>query len=53
MDSTNKQHPPQDSSEQPGKQPFARIKVIGVGGLAPGEERKVDLSVEIFDPPAA
>lgn len=26
-------------------------KVIGVGGLAPGEERKVDLSVEIFDPP--
>jgi hypothetical protein len=28
-------------------------KVIGVGGLAPGEERKVDLSVEIFDPPAA
>jgi hypothetical protein len=25
-------------------------KVIGVGGLAPGEERKVDLSVEIFDP---
>jgi hypothetical protein len=28
-------------------------KVIGVGGLAPGEERKVDLTVEIFDPPAA
>jgi hypothetical protein len=28
-------------------------KVIGVGGLAPGEERKVELSVEIFDPPAA
>ena len=28
---------------------FAR-KVIGVGGLAPGEERKVELSVEIFDP---
>jgi hypothetical protein len=28
-------------------------KVIGVGGLAPGEERKVDLSVETFDPPAA
>ncbi len=28
-------------------------KVIGVGGLVPGEERKVDLSVEIFDPPAA
>jgi hypothetical protein len=28
-------------------------KVIGVGGLAPGEEREVDLSVEIFDPPAA
>jgi hypothetical protein len=27
-------------------------KVIGVGGLAPGEERKVDLSVEIFDPPS-
>jgi hypothetical protein len=27
-------------------------KVIGVGGLAPGEERKIDLSVEIFDPPA-
>jgi hypothetical protein len=26
-------------------------KVIGVGGLAPGEERKVELSVEIFDPP--
>jgi hypothetical protein len=26
-------------------------KVIGVGGLAPGEERKIDLSVEIFDPP--
>lgn len=26
-------------------------KVIGVGGLAPGEERKVDLTVEIFDPP--
>jgi hypothetical protein len=25
-------------------------KVIGVGGLAPGEERKVDLTVEIFDP---
>ena len=25
-------------------------KVIGVGGLAPGEERKIDLSVEIFDP---
>jgi RNA polymerase subunit RPABC4/transcription elongation factor Spt4 len=25
-------------------------KVVGVGGLAPGEERKVDLSVEIFDP---
>lgn len=25
-------------------------KVIGVGGLAPGEERKVELSVEIFDP---
>jgi len=25
-------------------------KVIGVGGLAPGEERRVDLSVEIFDP---
>jgi hypothetical protein len=26
-------------------------KVVGVGGLAPGEERKVDLTVEIFDPP--
>jgi hypothetical protein len=25
-------------------------KVVGVGGLAPGEERKVDLTVEIFDP---
>jgi hypothetical protein len=25
-------------------------KVIGVGGLAAGEERKVELSVEIFDP---
>ncbi|HEY8265580.1 MAG TPA: hypothetical protein VIG03_03345 [Steroidobacteraceae bacterium] len=25
-------------------------KVIGVGGLAPGEERKVELTVEIFDP---
>jgi RNA polymerase subunit RPABC4/transcription elongation factor Spt4 len=24
-------------------------KVIGVGGLAPGEERSVDLTVEIFD----
>jgi hypothetical protein len=24
--------------------------VVGVGGLAPGEERKVDLTVEIFDP---
>ena len=32
MDSTKKQHSPQDSSEQSGKQPFARIKVIGVGG---------------------
>lgn len=28
-------------------------KVIGVGGLAPGEERKIDLSVEIFDPPGS
>jgi hypothetical protein len=28
-------------------------KVIGVGGLAPGEERKVELSVEIFDPSAS
>jgi len=28
-------------------------KVIGVGGLAPGEERKVELSVEIFDPAAS
>ena len=27
-------------------------KVVGVGGLAPGEERKIDLSVEIFDPPS-
>jgi hypothetical protein len=27
-------------------------KVIGVGGLAAGEERTVELSVEIFDPPA-
>lgn len=26
-------------------------KVVGVGGLAPGEERKVDLTVEVFDPP--
>ena len=25
-------------------------KVIGVGGLAPGEERSVDLTVEIFNP---
>ena len=25
-------------------------KVIGVGGLAAGEERRVDLTVEIFDP---
>lgn len=25
-------------------------KVIGVGGLAPGEERTVDLTVEIFSP---
>jgi hypothetical protein len=24
-----------------------------VGGLAPGEERKVELSVEIFDPSAS
>jgi cell division protein FtsZ len=32
MDSTKKQHSPQDLPEQPGKQPFARIKVIGVGG---------------------
>ena len=32
MDSTKKQHPPQDSLEHPAKQPFARIKVIGVGG---------------------
>ncbi len=24
--------------------------VVGVGGLAPGEERKVDLTVEVFDP---
>ncbi|MEX0735779.1 MAG: hypothetical protein WD944_07675 [Steroidobacteraceae bacterium] len=27
-------------------------KVIGVGGLAAGEERRVDLTVEIFDPQA-
>lgn len=26
-------------------------KVVGVGGLSPGEERKVELSVEMFDPP--
>jgi cell division protein FtsZ len=32
MDSTKKQHSPQDSLEQSAKQPFARIKVIGVGG---------------------
>jgi len=32
MDSTKKQHPPQGSSERSEKQPFARIKVIGVGG---------------------
>ncbi|MGB5131243.1 MAG: hypothetical protein WBO00_01405 [Steroidobacteraceae bacterium] len=25
-------------------------KVIGVGGLAPGEERSVDLTVEMFNP---
>lgn len=25
-------------------------KVIGVGGLAPGEERSVDLTVEVFGP---
>ena len=25
-------------------------KVIGVGGLAPGDERRIDLTVEIFDP---
>ena len=25
-------------------------KVVGVGGLSPGEERKVELSVEVFDP---
>lgn len=25
-------------------------KVIGVGGLAPGEERAVDLTVELFSP---
>ena len=25
-------------------------KVIGVGGLAPGDERSVDLTVEIFNP---
>ena len=28
-------------------------KVIGVGGLAAGDERLVDLTVELFDPPAA
>ena len=28
-------------------------KVIGVGGLGAGEERRVDLTVEIFDPPPA
>ncbi len=27
-------------------------KVIGVGGLAPGDERLLDLTVEIFDPPS-
>jgi cell division protein FtsZ len=32
MDSTKKQHSPQDSLEHSEKQPFARIKVIGVGG---------------------
>jgi hypothetical protein len=26
-------------------------KVIGVGGLAAGEERRIDLTVEMFDPP--
>lgn len=26
-------------------------KVVGVGGLAPGEERLLDLTVEVFDPP--
>ena len=25
-------------------------KVIGVGGLAPGDERQLELTVEIFDP---
>jgi len=25
-------------------------KVVGVGGLAPGEERRIDLTVETFDP---
>jgi hypothetical protein len=25
-------------------------KVVGVGGLAPGEERQLDLTVELFDP---
>ena len=28
-------------------------KVIGVGGLAAGDERQVELTVEIFDPHAA
>ena len=28
-------------------------KVIGVGGLAAGDERQVELTVEIFDPQAA
>ena len=26
-------------------------KVIGVGGLAPGDERQLELTVEMFDPP--
>jgi hypothetical protein len=25
-------------------------KVIGVGALAPGDERQVELTVEVFDP---
>ncbi|MGQ0430240.1 MAG: hypothetical protein ACT4UQ_09930 [Gammaproteobacteria bacterium] len=33
----------------PGGAELAR-KVIGVGGLAPGEERLLDLTVELFDP---
>jgi hypothetical protein len=28
-------------------------KVVGVGGLQPGDERQIDLTVELYDPPAA